>query len=242
VDEKSKRVRRENQARQRAHYRWYRLAGAAALILVGILFSTRRANEKDVSGFKATKEEIELVNNLFSQMNPDRPESSYMPAFMKEKLAWLFAEMEAKRLNVDYDLALEWPQVREALLVSTYSNGQPTLVIILDRLLLYLKVDGKLPESIGRTQRNSFAAALVHEAIHLEKDEAWFRGPARNPEERLLEEFRAYARVDELIITPFLNMGEPVHQTHRDIHSILVGCKYQMPCSAFVDSVTFQNK
>jgi hypothetical protein len=207
--------------------------GLVRIIALSAICIVCGSKEDNQFGVQLSKREAELINSLFFQVNPALSENWYMPEFGKEKISRLLKEIEEKKIEVDYDLAVEWPEVSGALFVSTYSNGKPRLVIILDRLLQYIRVKGELPESITRAQKNSLAAALAHEAVHLERGIEWFKTRAQDPEERFGEEFRAYAQVDKLVIVPLLSIGEPVDQTHLIIHDYLSGCKYELPCPSF---------
>jgi len=72
-------------------------------------------------------------------------------------------------------------------------EGKPMIVMAGPRFLDFLVEGGRTSPPFTRRQRNDFALGLVHETVHLEKDNT------ANPtilQERLAEELRAWRKVD----------------------------------------------
>lgn len=218
------------------------------VMIIAALFLTRKNAEEPPAAVAAAPATVDLqfsleeaqqmVNRLLVAIQPANEENRYFPQFAQDRINWLYLEVERKRIDLRYELSPSFPgKVGEALMSSYYHDGLPTVVIYADRLFVTIRldVDGGSSNVFTSRQKNAFAAALVHETVHLERARAWFETRGNDVEEISAEEFRTYSIVDRLVIEPLLRMGQPIDEHHRVMHDILLSCNYAMPCQAFRD-------
>jgi hypothetical protein len=117
-------------------------------------------------------------------------ETSHYPAFAKERLAWLNAEVRANRLSIVVLEDLSGTNVgSDALMASGVVNGRRSIVILQPRLRRLLLEEGGLRPPFTQRQKNNFMLGLVHEAVHLASPNS---GGPRKPADLLKEELRAW--------------------------------------------------
>jgi hypothetical protein len=178
-----------------------------------------------------TKEEaVILVNQLLVAITPDRPENAYMTPFMKEKIRWVYAEAASHRLNIAFvDNTKGKMGVRTVLMNSGRDNGVLFIQISANRLLELIRIQQHVAIGFNQMQKNTFALALVHEAVHLERP----HDKPRPKVEFVREELRTCRKVDREAVIPLLKIGEPLDIDFHDIHSILGKCGNSQDCPAF---------
>jgi hypothetical protein len=181
--------------------------------------------------FYNKQEAIDLVNQLFRAIHPDKQENQYLPAFVRERVAWIYNEEAAGRLEIRFIDEETEATNRTLLMASGYtSNGKPIIAISLKRLILLFRLQHRVPTGFNRMQQNIFALALTHEAVHLEHPQAFFQVGVTTPQMRLAEEVRAYRKVDDLAVAELIRKNEPVDRDFEFIHKLIVNCGKAKKC------------
>ncbi len=142
-----------------------------------------------------------VVNQLFSSVSPSLPENEYFPQFAKERLLWIVTQRKAGKLSV-------------ILLKNT------------DNTLLE---GGRTSPPFTQRQRNDFALGLVHETVHLEKDNT--ANPA-NFQERLAEELRAWRKVDLNVVRQLRRLNQPMNPRLIEADDALRSCSDEAECES----------
>ena len=204
---------------------------ALVFILSRIPDQKTHAIPKSITYTFTQKDVNELGNSLLQAVNPSNPENAYMPDFMKEKILWLFNEAIEKRLELVFPSSNKYQEERQIAMQTYYAGGIPHVAILADHLITSIRVKEKTPSGFTQRQKNTFAMGLVHETVHLERPREYFEDPKKS--EDLDEEFRTYGKVDKLVVSPLLKMGEPIDDEFIKLHEILLSCNYQSPCLRF---------
>lgn len=174
-----------------------------------------------------------LISGLLDSVNPDLPINSYMPEFLKEKMRPVVREsnLQLKRsgspiLNLVAD---ETGAMGAKLMRANYVNSLPRIEIFADKWFYLVRIRDGVAVGHSQLHKNSFAVCLAHELVHLELPPEGFQ-----KERVLIEEFRAWSKIDKEVVSPLLAVGQPLERTFENVHRILVGCNYKLPCEAFI--------
>ena len=169
-----------------------------------------------------------VVNQLFASVNPSLPENQYFPQFAKDKLFWIIAEQKAHRLSIILLKNTDNTNLDfEAIMASGIADGKPTIVIAGQRFLGFLIEGGRTSAPFTLQERNDFALGLVHEAVHLEKENT------ANPailEERLNEELRTWLKVDVDVVRQLRRLNQPMNPRLIEADDALRICRDKLPC------------
>ncbi|SRR6266576_324940 len=95
------------------------------------------------------------------------------------------------------------------------------IVIAGPRFLDFLVEGGRPSPPFTQRQRNDFALGLVHETVHLEKDNS--ANPA-NFEDRPAEELRAWRKVDLNVVRELRRLNQPMNPRLIEADDALRSC------------------
>ena len=179
----------------------------------------------------SSQEAIDLVNQLFTAVNPASPENSYMPSFMKDKIRWAYIQHNTHTLQFKF-ISDEKNELGRILMRSSYQKRLPTIEIVANRLLMIIRVQEKVAFGFNQMQKNTFALGLTHEVVHLEQTESFFTTKETRTK-FINEEFRVAKKVDKFAVTPLLDAGQPIEVDFEDMHKIFQGCGMAKECPAF---------
>ena len=168
------------------------------------------------------------VNQLFSSVNPSLPENKYFPQFAKEQLLWIVTQRKAGKLSIILLKNTDNTNLYfEDLMASGIVEGKSMIVIAGPRFLDFLLEGGRTSPPFTQRQRNDFAVGLVHETIHLEKDNT--ANPA-NFQERLAEEVRAWRKVDLNVVRQLRQLNQPMNPRLIEVDDALRSCGDEAEC------------
>lgn len=173
---------------------------------------------------------MRLNDSLLAAVAPERPENSYMPPFMKQRISWLFSGIARKRIQFfpDTSAIINPP----TMAITQFHGDTAALYLRVVRIAFWIWYQGHgTPGSyrFNQMQKNTFAVALVHETVHMEN-------PAINrytPQQHLQEEYRTWRKTDLLAVRPLLQMGQPLDSDFVDVDNVLRSCGDKVDCSAF---------
>ena len=168
------------------------------------------------------------VNQLFSSLDPSNPENQYLPQFAKERIQWITAQKKAGKLSIILLKNTENTNLYfEDLMASGIVEGKPMIVINGPRFLDFLLEGERTSPPFTQRERNDFAIGLVHETVHLEKDNT--ANPA-NLQERLTEELRAWRKVDLNVVRQLRQLNQPMNPRLIDADDALRSCGDEAEC------------
>ena len=232
--------------------------GSAAMILVLIgLFSwtivrhqSKRAegladrhslppNESQSNGEHTDVNLSAAVNQLFSSVDPSLPENQYFPQFTKERVLWITTEKKSGKLSIILLKNTDNTNLYfEDLMASGIVEGKPMIVIAGPRFLDFLMEGGRTSPPFTQRQRNDFALGLVHETVHLEKDNT--ANPA-SLHERLAEELRAWRKVDLNVVRELQRLNQPMNPRLIEADDALRSCGDKAECESLRE-ILFQTE
>jgi hypothetical protein len=170
------------------------------------------------------------VNQLFSSLSPSLPENKYFPQFAKEKLLWIVTQRNAGKLSIILLKNTDNTNLYfEDLMASGIVEGKLMIVIAGPRFLDFLVQGGRTSPPFTQGQRNDFALGLVHETIHLEKENT--ANPA-NFQERLAEEVRAWRKVDLNVVRQLRQLNQPMNPRLIEADDALRSCGDKAGCES----------
>jgi hypothetical protein len=196
--------------------------------------------------FRYTESEgLDLVNQLLKAVDPSLPENFYFPATFKERIRWVYAETNAHRLRLAFTdphfnskkssmrlmaAGYDFPHEGEVLLPG--KEKIPVIEIKAGRLMAWIRYQHKTQAGFNQMEKNTFAALLAHEAVHLERED-----DPETEEAVLEEELRAWSVVSWEITRPLRAAGEPLEIDLIEADDILRKCGDQTGCSEFRDYI-----
>jgi len=170
------------------------------------------------------------VNQLFSSVDPSLPENQYFPRFAKERVLWITTEKKAGKLSIILLKNTDNTNLYfEDLMASGIVEGKPMIVIAGPRFLDFLVEGGRTLPPFTQRQRNDFALGLVHETVHLEKENT------ANPailQERLVEELRAWRKVDLNVVRELRRLNQPMNPRLIEADDALRSCGDRAECES----------
>lgn len=251
-DHERRRVPSRRQERRSRRVSWLAAVALAAGTLLLVAFFTHRTAPREPKvetdrGLKSassrspvptqpestvyTDAEISAAaNQLFAAVNPSLPENQYFTQFARRKISWIADQRNAGQLSIILLKNIDNTGLQfEALMASGRPEGKPVIVIARPRLLEFLS-DGR-PKSapFSRQERNDFALALVHEAVHLQNPNP---GNPANLEDRLHEEQRAWREVDVNVVRQFRRLEQPMNARFVEADDALRACRDKVPCES----------
>jgi len=178
---------------------------------------------------------VMLVNQLLTAIDPADPVNAYMSPFLKKRIRWVYQERAAERLVLGF--------VGEYLNNSTLSNqvlmqsgftkdNRPSIDISAKRLIIWVRIQGRIATGFNRMQKNSIAVSLAHETVHLEKPKEAFDA-LRSREGTILEEMRTWEKIDRLVVADLLGRHEPIEIDYIQAHEALLRCRGSRSCPEF---------
>lgn len=182
-----------------------------------------------------------LVRQLAAAVDPARPENSYMPPLMREKLAWVFRENGAGRLTIN--LSKEPARNPDGsvnlgvLMDSTKYPASALINIYAGRLMTFVRWFQGVRYGYDDPTKDFFALGLVHEAIHLEQPVSFFArrsGPHPGPE----EEERAWRKLIIQAARPMRESGRKMQSDIQEADDILRRCNDAPKCPDFIKFIT----
>lgn len=165
------------------------------------------------------------VGTLLLLVNPNRPENKDWPPFMRERLRELFKRSADGKLVIFVRDDSEEPDDGLMRVGRRLEDGAPAIAISYARARVMAYGEAARP---SRLVVNTFAVSLVHEGVHLETD--LFKKEDLTKEEVVGEELRTWMKVDQLVVTPLLAQGEPLHKGLVDFNRIRAKCSGQSDC------------
>lgn len=183
---------------------------------------------------------INLTNQLLSAIGPDLPENAYMPAFMKDRIRWVYIQEGQKKLTIK--LTNDNNQSGYTLMSSNYQGGVPVIEIYASQLSAKAWFEEKLMSGINQRLKNAFAITMVHEAVHLEKPAQFFRQENLNQQIADREELRAWRKTDELVIGELIQKRQPLDQGYIEMHELLPKCGKRPDCPEFTSFLNGYNR
>jgi hypothetical protein len=145
------------------------------------------------------------------------PENQVWPPALRDRINLCFSNWSSKV----WDVRVVPGTSETVLMQSFYEGDQPVLTIAAIRLLVLVRVQGGLALGIDRPSSVTYAIALAHEVVHLERSpEEWKR--QRTPQDLFEEEVRTWEIVSREIVRPLIALGEPVEPEMAEIDSILL--------------------
>ena len=169
------------------------------------------------------------VNQLFSSVNPALPENKYFPQFAKERLLWIINQRKAGKLSIILLKNTDNTNLYfEDLMASGIVEEKSMIVIAGPRFLDFL-LEGQTSPPFTQRQRNDFAIGLVHETVHLEKDNT--ANPA-NFQDRLAEELRAWRKVDLNVVRQMRRLNQPMNPRLIEADDALRSCSDEAECES----------
>lgn len=170
-----------------------------------------------------------LMQEYLIAILPTKPENGYFTPFMKEKIRLTREMVQNGSINLVLDTHDLTPEDDLGLMYTTWSTGKPTIGINVSRMWLIIKTrsKGTNPE----INKNTFALALIHEAVHLERGG---RVP-RNADSLIAEEMRAWYKTNMEAVRPLRKSNHPLDKQFILIDDVLIKCRDKMNCKAFRD-------
>lgn len=170
------------------------------------------------------------VNQLFSSVDPSLPENQYFPQFVKERILWITTQRKAGKLSIILLKNTDNTNLYfEDLMASGIVEGKPMIVVAGPRFLDFLEEGGRTSPPFTQRQRNDFAIGLVHETVHLEKDNT--ANPA-SLQERLAEELRAWRKVDLNVVRELRRRNQPMNPRLIEADEALRSCGDKAKCES----------
>jgi len=168
------------------------------------------------------------VNQLFSSLDPSRPENQYLPEFAKERILWITTQKKAGKLSIILLKNTDNTNLYfEDVMASGIVEGKPMIVINGPRFLDFLLEGERTSPPFTQRERNDFAMGLVHETVHLEKDNT--ANPA-NFQDRLAEELRAWRKVDLNVVRQMRRLNQPMNPRLIEVDDALRSCDDKADC------------
>ena len=187
---------------------------------------------------------VGLTNSLFAACQPGNAENSYFTEFMRQKVNYVYGELAAKRLQL-YPYAFfktnsDGTQNKTTLMSTGYVSKNrddkapwiPQITMYGSRLMTLTRMQQKQTSGFNQSVKNSFVLTLVHEAVHLEQPPEFFLKDM-TPEERALEEDRAWFKVDINAVRALRRSGQVLDTDFIECDDILLRCKDNMSCVEF---------
>lgn len=182
------------------------------------------------------REAKELANQMLAAVNPDRPENAAMPSFMKEKILWLINQQNSQNLIVALKPQYRSTGDRSSLMDSGYDDADKMFINIYGaRLIQLVRQQNNTPVGFNPKEKNTFALALVHEAIHLEQPASYFRSAGYD--ELIAEEVRTWAKMIIYAVRPMRSRGEPLESDFREMDDTLKTCNDRPDCEGFIQAL-----
>ncbi|MFZ2522919.1 MAG: hypothetical protein WAW92_00865 [Minisyncoccia bacterium] len=211
------------------------------LIAIVCFYSPVEAQQKPGIPFFVNEQDVtNLGNQLVRAIVPTLPENAYMPAFMKEKISWVYELSEKSKRSTGQEVVV---LIRgEAKYGNTFmrsfytSRTYPHIEIISNMLFFIVRIADNVPTGYTPKNKNDFGVALVHEAVHLEQPRSFFNRH-RTQQEMIEEEFRTWSKVDTNVVEPLIKMGQPLDSVYISNHRELVACKYKLPCESVTRNI-----
>jgi hypothetical protein len=117
--------------------------------------------------------------------------------------------------------------VVEDMMASGIVEGKPMIVIAGPRFLDFLLETGLTSAPFSQRQRNDFMLGLVHEGVHLEKENT--ADPA-SLEGRLAEELRTWRKVDLNVVRQLRRLNQPINPVLIEADDKIRSCGDKTEC------------
>jgi hypothetical protein len=113
------------------------------------------------------------------------------------------------------------------MMASGIVEGKSMIVIAGPRFLDFLLEIGRTSAPFRQQQRNDFMLGLVHEAVHLEKENT--ADPA-SLEGRLAEELRTWRKVDLNVVRQLRRLNQPINPVLIEADDAIRSCGDKKEC------------
>jgi hypothetical protein len=173
------------------------------------------------------------VNRLFVAVERAVAEDSDLPAFAKEKIAWLIMQQRSGALSITLLKNAAGTNLSdEDLMASGKVEGRSVIVIAQPRFSIFLSEAGQNVAPFSRQQVNDFMLGLVHETVHLQNANP---GNPASLADRLSEEVRAWREVDVNAVRPLRRLNQPMNARFTAADDALRSCEDQAPCQPLME-------
>jgi hypothetical protein len=165
-----------------------------------------------------------LATSLFQSVEPNRAENAHYPDFVRNNIAWLYSQLNRKTVTGPY-LTLEpyFPNRNNQLLSVGVENDSKFIQLHAGRLWHWVRVEEQMETGFTKTQKDSFALFLTHEAIHLQSDNLNLSG-------NVDEELRAHYLVAVNATRHLRAAGITLHKDLVTDDEIFKACGYEPDC------------
>jgi hypothetical protein len=173
------------------------------------------------------------VNQLFVSVKRSVAENGDLPAFAREKIAWLIAQQRSGALSITLLRNAAGTNLSdEDLMASGKVEGKSVIVIAQPRFSIFLSEGGQSVAPFSRQQVNDFMLGLVHETVHLQDASP---GNPASLADRLSEEVRAWREVDVNVVRPLRRLNQPMNPRFTAADDALRSCRDQAPCRPLME-------
>ncbi len=176
----------------------------------------------------------QLVDMLFTKLNPNLPENSYLPTLAKEKLWWMIVQYNSKPRRILISKIDRWAEGNLDVIATTTNNpGQiPEITVSAEAI-------GSTASHLTLDQlKDLFLAAMTHEVIHSERH---LRSDAAF-EDKFQEELRTWSVWIPQVIRPLVKIGHHTAPDWEIADIVLRSCKDDPTCPAFMELVRQHTK
>ncbi len=201
------------------------------LVLATFLaFETSGAQTPPV--YKVTSKQLyDFSSKLLNSLDPGLPGNAYFTSYMKEKLSWIHSQVNKGGVEIQIS-TLSYTEGKDNpdLMLTTWSK-RPLIIVHAARIWMLLKIQHQFapPE----LYKNVFAAALIHEVVHIERGR--FSGLTRN--EIIAEEAYAWNKVNLEVVRPLRKAGHPLLDDFIEMDNVLKKCNDKPDCPLFLEKL-----
>jgi hypothetical protein len=196
-------------------------------------FGSASGSEHRSTGPYTDAELGSAANELFASVKRSIAEDSALPAFAREKIAWLVTQQRSGALSITLlKNAAGTNLSEEDLMASGRVDGRLVIVIAQPRFSTFLVEGGPIASPFSRQQVNDFMLGLVHETVHLQNAN---RGNPASLADRLREELRAWREVDVHVVRRLRQLHEPMNRRFTEADDALRSCGDEEPCRPLLE-------
>lgn len=184
---------------------------------------------------KSIVEAEAVVNRLLAVVNPSNSENEYMPQYLKDKVSWLYTEINQKRVELaihpEYYKNSQGIVAQNVYMSSNYQqSGQVYQAIVHVYMPALLVLAEREP---AESMKHTFALFLAHEAAHLEQPLDFYLQHLVTQQDKANEEQRVWVKLNTAAVRPLRAMGKPVGGSFEVADDILMRCGDNPSCDEF---------
>ena len=180
------------------------------------------ALSNNVTGQTTQMKNRELVDMLFTKLNPDLPENYYLPPLAKDKLRWMSVQYNSKPRRLLISKTDRWADRHLEVLATTinYPGQIPVITVSAEAI-------GSAASQLTLDQlKDLFLATMTHEVIHTGKT----LRPDATFQEKFEEELRTWNIWIPQVIRPLIAKGHALPFDWVAADDILKKCADNTDC------------